>query len=79
MRAALKRSVRRRVDQHYSQTPSARHGSCVGRESFNWDVNVPNWRKSSIFLRRMIGSMFMRVHSKCAHHQCLNVGDGRLS
>ena len=21
----------------------------------------------------------MRVHSKCAHHQCLNVGDGRLS
>ena len=23
---------------------------------------------SSIFLRRMIGSMFMRVNSKCAHH-----------
>jgi len=24
-------------------------------------------RSSSIFLRRMIGSMFMRVNSKCAH------------
>jgi len=24
--------------------------------------------RSSIFLRRMIGSMFMRVNSKCAHH-----------
>src|ERR1700681_3077780 len=32
--------------------------------------NVPHAPKagcSSIFLRRMIGSMFMRVNSKCAH------------
>ncbi len=25
------------------------------------------WRKSSIFLRRIVGSMFMRVNAKCAH------------
>lgn len=25
-------------------------------------------RKSSIFLRRIVSSMFMRVNSKCAHH-----------
>jgi hypothetical protein len=31
------------------------------------DVDAPASRTSSIFLRRMIGSMFMRVNSKCAH------------
>ena len=29
--------------------------------------NVPTVHLSSAFLRRMIGSMFMRVNSKCAH------------
>jgi hypothetical protein len=31
------------------------------------DVDARAFRKSSIFLRRMISSMFMRVNSKCAH------------
>jgi len=31
------------------------------------DVDAPASGKSSIFLRRIIGSMFMRVNSKCAH------------
>ena len=31
------------------------------------NATAPSWQKSSIFLRRMIGSMFMRVNSKCAH------------
>ena len=30
-------------------------------------MNAPRWRKSSIFLRRIIGSMSIRVNSKCAH------------
>ena len=29
--------------------------------------NAPNTRKSSIFLRRIVGVVFMRVNSKCAH------------
>ncbi len=29
--------------------------------------NAPRIRRSSSFLRRMVGSMFMRVNSKCAH------------
>jgi hypothetical protein len=32
------------------------------------DVNAPASRTSSIFLWRIIGSMFIRVNSKCAHH-----------
>jgi hypothetical protein len=28
---------------------------------------APASRKSSIFLRRIVGAMFMRVNSKCAH------------
>jgi len=31
------------------------------------DIDARTSRKSSIFLRRMIGSMLMRVNSKCAH------------
>jgi hypothetical protein len=31
------------------------------------DANAPASRASSIFLWRMISSMFMRVNSKCAH------------
>jgi len=31
------------------------------------DVNAPTSRKSSIFLRRIVSSMFMRVNSTCAH------------
>jgi len=31
------------------------------------DIDAPTSRKSSIFLRRMIGSIFMRVNSQCAH------------
>jgi hypothetical protein len=30
-------------------------------------ITAPASRKSSIFLQRMIGSMFMRVNSKCVH------------
>jgi hypothetical protein len=30
-------------------------------------VNARKMRRSAIFLRRMIGSMFMRVSSRCAH------------
>jgi hypothetical protein len=30
-------------------------------------MNAPSWRKSSIFLGRIVGVMFMRVNSKCAH------------
>jgi hypothetical protein len=43
-------------------------------EPLSWDVQpaidvaAPASRKSSIFLRRIVGSMFMRVNSKCAHH-----------
>src|SRR2546423_958100 len=32
------------------------------------ELNSRTSRASSNFLRRMIGSMFMRVNSKCAHH-----------
>src|SRR4029453_17999284 len=31
--------------------------------------------KSSIFLRRIAGSMFMRVNSKCAHHRARRFGN----
>ena len=31
------------------------------------DVHAPASGKSSIFLRRIIGSMFILVNSKCAH------------
>jgi hypothetical protein len=31
------------------------------------DANAHRTRRSSIFLQRMIGSMLMRVNSKCAH------------
>ena len=30
-------------------------------------MNAPTWRKSSIFLGRIVGVVFMRVKSKCAH------------
>jgi hypothetical protein len=30
-------------------------------------MNAPSWRKSSIFLLRIVGAMFMRVNSKCAY------------
>ena len=30
-------------------------------------MNAPSWRTSSISLRRIVGAMFMRVNSKCAH------------
>ncbi len=32
------------------------------------DIDARASRKSSIFLRRIIGSMSMRVNAKCAHH-----------
>jgi hypothetical protein len=31
------------------------------------DVDAPASSKSSIFLRRIVGSLFMRVNTKCAH------------
>ena len=31
------------------------------------DINATTSRKSSIFLRRKVGAMFMRVNAKCAH------------
>jgi hypothetical protein len=31
------------------------------------DVDAPASRKSSIFLWRIVGVVFMRVNSKCAH------------
>jgi hypothetical protein len=32
------------------------------------DINAHASRKSSIFLGRIVGAMFMRVNAKCAHH-----------
>jgi hypothetical protein len=41
------------------------------------DVDVPISRKSSIFLERMVSSMFMRVNAKlstrCANHPAVRV------
>jgi hypothetical protein len=39
----------------------------ISLESSRSDINAPASRKSSIFLRRVVGSMLMRVNSKCAH------------
>jgi len=63
--APLEALFARGIAPHESSGPRKRNTSLTGVQTGY--MSAPSWRKSSIFLRRIVGAIFMRVNSKCAH------------